>query len=64
MITKHDIQYITDKKGKKMAVLLKFQDYMQLLEDLEDLTTIANRKKEPTIPNKEFIKQLKTDGLI
>jgi len=43
-------QYITDANGEKMAVILSLADYQELLEDLEDLASIAERKDEPTIP--------------
>ena len=43
-------RYITDANGEKMAVILSLADYQELLEDLEDLASIAERKDEPTIP--------------
>ncbi len=43
-------QYITDSKGQKLSVILPMADYLELLEDLEDLATIAERKDEGTIP--------------
>ena len=39
-------------------------DYENLLEDLHDLAAIADRRSEPTIPHEEFLKQLRSDGLL
>ena len=42
--------YLTDEKGRKTAVVLPIREYEELLEDLEDLAIIAERKDEPTEP--------------
>lgn len=57
-------QFVTDKDGKKTAVLLPIAEYEQLLEDLEDLAAIAERREEPTISHEEMIRDLKKDGLL
>lgn len=57
-----DAQYITDKKGKKMAVILPIETFEELLEDLQDLALVAERRDEPTISHNEVIAQLKRDG--
>lgn len=57
-------QFITNKLGKKMAVVLSFKNYQELLEDIHDLSIIAERKDESTISFTELKKRLKTDGLI
>ncbi|QWF71664.1 hypothetical protein KEF85_04070 [Methylomonas paludis] len=41
-------QYITDSIGNKTAVILPIADYEELLEDLEDLAAIAERKDDPS----------------
>ena len=43
-------QYIVDEKGQKTAVILPIKEYEELLEDLEDLALIAERRNEPTEP--------------
>jgi hypothetical protein len=58
------LQYLTDEAGKKTAVLLPIADYEKLLEDLDDLSVIAERRDEPTMPHKEFKDELKRDGII
>lgn len=35
-----DTQYITDKKGRKISVLLPVRKYKKMLEDLEELEDI------------------------
>ncbi len=57
-------QFVTDEVGKKTAVLLPIEEYSELLEDLEDLAVIAERRDEPTMPHQEFMAELKRDGLL
>ncbi|PZR72272.1 MAG: hypothetical protein DLM73_13690 [Chthoniobacterales bacterium] len=38
------------KNGKRTAVILPIEEYEELLQDLDDLAVIAQRKDEPTIP--------------
>jgi hypothetical protein len=57
------VQFLTDKKGKKTAVVLPIEDCEKLREDLDDLAVIAERRDEGTIPHAEFKKGLKRDGL-
>ena len=49
-----NVQFITDQKGKKTAVVLPIADYVLLLENLDDLAAIADRRKEPTVPHDKF----------
>ncbi len=57
-------QFIVDQRGKRKAVILSIKDYQKLLEDLHDLSVIAERKDEPTISYEEVRKRLKADGLL
>jgi hypothetical protein len=57
-------QYLTDDAGRKTAVLLPIDQYEKLLEDLEDLAAIAERRNEPTISHEEFTQELKRDGVL
>lgn len=43
-------QFVVDENGRKSAVLLPIGEYEALLEDLEDLATIADRRQEPMQP--------------
>ncbi len=49
--------YITDANGQKLSVILPMADYLELLEDLEDLATIAERKDEGTISLESILKE-------
>jgi hypothetical protein len=51
-------QYITDADGQKLSVILPIADYLELLEDLEDLATIAERRNETTIPIEDVLTEL------
>ena len=62
--TEFEPQYVTDADGKKEAVILPLQKYHDLLEDLEDLAVIAERRDEPTISHDELLSDLKKDGKI
>ncbi|MEM7592626.1 MAG: hypothetical protein AAF383_14075 [Cyanobacteria bacterium P01_A01_bin.83] len=42
------INYITNEVGEKTAVILPIEQFESLLEDLEDLAVVAERKNEPT----------------
>jgi hypothetical protein len=57
-------QYVTDDTGKKTAVLLPIEQYERLLEDLEDLAAVAERRNEPTISHDDLVAELKRDGLL
>jgi hypothetical protein len=57
------VQFLTNEKGKKTAVVLPIEDYEKLREDLDDLAVIAERRDEETIPHAEFKKGLKRNGL-
>ena len=40
--------FVVDENGKRTAVVLPIEEYERLLEDLEDLAVIAQRRNEPT----------------
>ena len=58
------LQYLTDEHGAKTAVVLPISDYEKLLEDLEDLAVVAERRDEPAIPHDQFVRELKRDGIL
>ena len=59
-----DIKFITDKNGKKKEVILPIEKYIELLEDLEDLKAINDRRNEATISHDDLKKELEASGLI
>jgi PHD/YefM family antitoxin component YafN of YafNO toxin-antitoxin module len=57
-------QYITDENGKKTAVILPIEEFEELLEDIEDIAVLLERRDEPSIPFDEVIAKLKQNGLL
>ncbi len=57
-------QYLTDERGEKTAIVLALSVYEKLLEDLEGLAAVAERRDEPTIPHAQFVGELKRDDLL
>ncbi|KAB2646064.1 MAG: hypothetical protein DVB27_08200 [Verrucomicrobia bacterium] len=58
------LQYLTDERGDRTAVVLPIGDYEKLLEDLDDLAVAAERRDDPVIPHEEFLAELKRDGIL
>lgn len=59
-----NLQFVIDEDGKKQAVILPLKNFLELMEDLEDLAVVAERRDEPTIPFDEVMAELKQDGLL
>jgi hypothetical protein len=58
------LQYVTDEKGARTAVLMPIEEFEELLEDLEDLAVVAERRDEPRIAHDDLVTALKRDGLL
>ncbi|MDJ0660001.1 MAG: hypothetical protein QNJ42_11010 [Crocosphaera sp.] len=58
------LQYITNQKGEKVAVILPIEEFEELLMDLEDLKDINERKNETTIDHQDLIRELTEDGIL
>jgi hypothetical protein len=59
--------FVTDSKGKKIAVLLPIKDYNKILEELEELEDIkaydkAMNRKQKFIPLKQAVKKNEAAG--
>jgi len=57
-------QFVIDDKGNKQSVILPISTFQELLEDINDLAMVAERKDEPTTTHNDFIKELKKDGML
>ena len=57
-------QYVVNTKGKKTAVVLPIKRYEQLVEDLQDLAVVAERRDEESITLEEMKGRLEEDGLL
>lgn len=66
MIKTEDLQpqYIINEAGEKTSVILSLAAFQELMEDIEDLAIVAERRDEPTIPHEQLLTELKEDGLI
>ena len=64
MATLRKERFITDEKGRKRAVILDIKLYQEILEDLEDLRLLAERKDEATSSLEEVEERLRTRGLL
>ena len=57
-----EIQYLTDAKGKKKAIVIPIKMYEKMIEDLEemeDLLAVLQRKNSPKIPFSEGLEKIK-----
>jgi hypothetical protein len=55
-------QYITDKDGNKMSVVIPLDEYEQILEELDELDDIrlydeAEKSNEPSMSFDDYVKQ-------
>jgi PHD/YefM family antitoxin component YafN of YafNO toxin-antitoxin module len=62
MLTLHP-QYITDKAGKKISVVIPMKDFKAIMEELEELEDIkrydeVKKSNEPSIPIDEAFKMI------
>ena len=51
-------RFVVDENGRKESVLLPIGEYEDLLEDLEDLALMVERKDEATEPLEDVAKRL------
>ena len=52
-------QYVTNEAGEKTAVIVPIDEFQELMEDIEDLATLAERREEPTISHEQLLVELK-----
>jgi len=58
------LKYVTDNKGKRTEVILKVKQFNELLEDLKNIASVAERREEEVISHKDLLKDLKKNGFI
>ena len=59
-----NVQYVTDAKGERTAVILPLEEYEELLEDLHVSRVAEETKDEPRRPLKEVVEELRNAGEI
>lgn len=57
-------RYITSEDGSRTDVVIPVAEFEELMEDLQDLAVIAERKDEPSAPLEEVKNKLQKDGLL
>ena len=55
-----ELTYVTNQAGEKTAVILPLEEFQELMEDIEDLAAVAERREESTISHE----QLRTSQII
>ncbi len=58
------VQYLTDDQGQKTAVVIPIADYEQLMEDVEDLACVAERRDDERVSLASVKARLAKDGLL
>lgn len=59
-----NVQYITDAKGHKTAVILPIEDYEEMLEDLHFSAAARESENESARPFDEVVAELRENGEI
>jgi len=57
-------QFVTNEAGERTAVILPIDEFQELLEDIDDLAAVADRRNEPTVSHEDVLATLKADGLL
>ena len=57
-------KYIVDEHNQRSSVVLPLEEFTALLEDLEDLAAVAERRDESTVSHQEPLDELRKDGLL
>ena len=52
------LQYVVNPSGERVAVIVPIGEFEELLEDLEDLAAVVNRRDESTISHQQVIDDL------
>lgn len=53
-----ELQYVTDQSGAKTGVLVPIDEFEELMEDIDDLAALAERRDEPTVPHYEVASKI------
>lgn len=53
------VEYVVDEKGRRKSVIMSYRAYLELMEDLNDLASIAERRNEPSEDLESIIADLK-----
>lgn len=54
-----NVQYVTDAKGERTAVILPLDEYEELLEDIHVIRVAEETKGQPSRPLTEVVEELR-----
>ncbi len=57
-------EFVIDEKGNKKAIILSIEEYEELMEDLQDLAVLAERREEPVISHADVMEELSRNGYL
>ena len=57
-------QFLTDDQGDKVAVVIPIKEYEELLNDIADLASVAERRNDERISLSDVKSSLISDGLL
>ncbi len=57
-------RYVTDRNGRRKAVVVPLSEYRRMMEDLHDLAIVAERRNEPAVTLEEMKRRLKSRGIL
>ncbi len=57
-------KFVVDKRGRKTGVVMSLRRYRRLIEDLHDLSAIAERGAERPVGFRALKRRFRRDGLI
>jgi len=55
------LRFLTNENGEKTDVVMKYSDYMDMMEEIEDIRALAERKNDELIPHSEVMKMFEFD---
>ena len=58
------VQFVIDDNGNRTGVIVPINEFEEIIEDIEDLAVLAERREEPTLSHEQVLTQLQEDGLI
>ena len=53
-----DHRFVVDEDGKRQSVVMPIEEYLQMLEDMQDLALIAERNGDPVEPLEAVLERL------
>lgn len=59
-----EIKFISNEAGERTDVILPYEKYIELLEDLEDLKAIIQANDEKSISHEDLKKELADSGVL